>query len=155
MKKFLRILSLALSIVLVILVIVSCDKGESGTEKGDENVVSTSEKKEFKKDFNGRAFTVLGRDGSNLSIGQNFEIARDKCPDDAVGSAVWERNEKLKADYNFTVEQVIVSNTANAAQNEYLAESGKYDVVIYHPKDAFLHANDAYLTDLYDLENIF
>ncbi len=167
MKKFLRILSLILSLVFLLLIFASCDNGDSSTDdistttsattsvttEPNSDVSDPSEtEKEYIRDFNGRTFTVLGRDGSNTAIGKNFEISREAGSEDRVGQAVWERNKKLKNDYNLEVAQELVPNVSLAVHADAVAENSRYDVVIYQPSYAIQHANEAYLIDLYDLE---
>ncbi len=166
MKLFFRTFALIIALVMLLSVVASCDKGgadvdDNGVENATTTVVTTEPEateeggsEEVKRDFNGRTFTVLGRDGSNTAIGKNFEIVGDEDSMDRVSEAVFLRNEKLKRDYNFEIAQELVPNIATAARTDYLSENSKYDVVIYQPQVAVQHASDVFLLNLYDLESL-
>jgi len=160
MKKTIKLLSLVLAIMMLLPLVIACNKGnESGggaatSDPGTVNTDPTVVSKLPSMDWGGETFDILGRDGGNYVMFHNFEIWRESMDGTVVGDAVYTRNETLKKKYNFEVTEELVSNTATEVLTLYDAQDDVYDLVIYRPISVQAHASSGYLLDLNSLEYI-
>lgn len=154
MKKFIRILSLLLAIVMLASCFVACNdepdekesESQTTTDSTPDTEVGASKLPEM--DLGGITYTVLGGDHPDWVHLDNFEIAYDELPEDVVGQAVYNRNQKLKNDYNFTVVQTLAASTAETAKVALESGDDLYDLVLYKPVTVQAHAQEGYLLDL-------
>ena len=110
------------------------------------------------KDWGGKELIVIGTVNDVYPQLDNFEIARDELPDDVVGKAVWERNNALKAKYNFVVKQdrTVKSNVGSIdpVKDSYNKGEHLYDLVFRAPQGAFVLAQEGMLWDMRETEYI-
>ncbi len=151
--KIIRVLSFLIALVMLASCVVSCDDPDEPI-KESETVLDTVEtegdgSKLPDINWNGDSFRVLGRDGGTdyATIFHNFEIARDEYPEDVVGQAIFNRNNKLKEKYGFIVTQQLEFNVNEVAQVALESGDDLYDLIVYPASQAQVHAQSGYLLD--------
>ena len=94
MKRFIRIISFVIALLMVSSVFVACN-GDTGEVKETENnsassdtVATTNASALPSMNWEGAEYRVLGRD-YEIDMFRNFEVDRDEMPEDVVGIAVW------------------------------------------------------------------
>lgn len=159
MKKFIRLISFLLVIFIMECSFISCDNEDiTGNETESQSIVETDPIQDDSSlprlDLGGDAFNILGRDHPNYVHLDNFEISYDELPEDIVGQAVYNRNQKLKNDYNFVVTQSLAAQTNETAKIAYESGDDLYDLVLYVPLRVQAHAQEGYLVNLKGLEYV-
>lgn len=160
MKRTYRVIALLLVILMLIPMAVSCKKDDVDTP--DKTTATTTSPDPYatklpEKDWEGKELIVLGitnpdRDYSRMD---NFEISRDELPDDVVGKAVWERNNALKAKYNFVVKhEKSVDMPNSAVLDTYNKGEDLYDVAFATIAAGFSYAQRGMYKDLRETEYI-
>ena len=158
MKKTYRVLALFFALLMVACCFVGCkDKDKDNEETpGATTTVSSGEtttadeyaSKLPAMDWQEAIFMILGNELTS------FEIAREELPEDVVGKAVYERNDALRTQYNFMVQETLVADTFEEMKTRYAAGEDFYDAVIYTPTNAAKHAQERYFLDLRSLPHI-
>ena len=140
MKKFVRLVSLVLALLMMASVLVACtpdDKGNDEVTGGGEDTVATTEaateavvvSKLPEKNFGGAEYRILGTDATT-PVFENFEVDRAEMPSDVVGVAVWTRNEALKAKYGLDVVGTFNAFPDNVAKISLDSGDDLYDLII-------------------------
>ena len=98
--------------------LAACSKPDDSQGGAADTTVSSSPEADGKKElpklnFEGQEYRILARDSS---WAPNFEIYRDELPEDVVGKAVWERNNKLYEKYGITVAGTLSYDNNGAAK---------------------------------------
>ncbi|MBE6596687.1 MAG: hypothetical protein E7641_03355 [Ruminococcaceae bacterium] len=123
---------------------------DEGGETGD-GATTTEDRSVSKlpdKDWGGDSYSVLGRDGGVHVQFYNHEIAADTLNGEVVNDAVYTRNEMIKTKYNIIVQKTLRSDVYATADLLYKSGDDLYDLVIYVPKYAQMHAEQGFLSDL-------
>ena len=162
MKKFYRGLALMFALLMIVSTFIGCkgddSKDSESTTAATTEVASgdtTTDPKATKlpdMDWQEAEFMVLGNDETFHQ--KTYEIARDEMPDDVVGKAVYERNDKLREKYNFIVRETLVRDPATEMRIRYNSGEDYYDAVIYTPTEAAVDAQAGFLLDLNSIPHI-
>ncbi|MBE6531832.1 MAG: hypothetical protein E7679_07105 [Ruminococcaceae bacterium] len=160
MKIFCRIAAFALATVMLLSMLVSCAPTDGGEgEQGQNTQAATVETDPYAtklpdKDWEGKELLVIGVRNDVQEHFSNFEIARDELPDDVVGKAVWDRNNALKAKYNFVIKQELVEDMEKDLLGKYNTGTELYDLAFYAIDGGFIHAQQGFLKDLREVEYV-
>ena len=156
MKRFYRVMALVLALLMVLPAVVACKKDDGPQETTAQTVTTDEyETKLPAKDWGGKELIVIGTINDVYPQMSNFEIARDELPDDVVGKAVWERNNALKAKYNFVVKQdTTVTIPATSVQDSYNKGEHLYDLAFVGTNAGFARAEQGMFKDMRETEYI-
>ena len=158
MKRFYRIAAFALALIMLLPLLVSCKFG--GGEKEQQSTEATTLEvdpyatKLPDKDWEGKELLIIGVRNDVQPHFSNFEISRDELPDDVVGKAVWDRNNALKAKYNFVIKEELLENMETVLLGKYNTGTELYDLAFYAIDDGFIHAQQGFLKDLREVEYV-
>lgn len=132
MKAFIRVMSLILALLMVMPIVVACNKPDdqkdpNGTVASTTNQDGKSELPQI--DWDGAEYRVLGRGGAQ-AVFDNFEVDRDELPEDVVGVAVWNRNNAIKSKYNLDVVGTFEKTPIEQAKTFIDAGDDLYDLIL-------------------------
>ena len=169
MKKFVKLISLILALLMVLAAFAACGKKDDEKDKNDdpkdtvaktEDSGGTDDSTESETvapitpiDWEGREYRILGRE-SDTDWHRNWEIWRETLPDDIVGKSVWNRNQALLEKFNIKVVGYLEKKEADAATTSINSGTDLYDLIIMKPEAHHPHAMNGDLLDLYTLEYI-
>ena len=132
MKKFIKILSLMLAILMISSTLVACGDQSDKQNKDKQNAASGEGGNGSALpavDWEGQEYRIIGRDYTENNF-KNFEIDRDEMPGDVVGIAVWNRNVILKQKYGLDVVGTLVDEPGQEAKVFLDAGDDLYDLVV-------------------------
>ena len=165
---FVRCISFVIVILMLAAVFSACAKKDDvDTNKNDnvnkDTVASTSGDGDGTEsetvpditplDWDGREYRILGRQ-SSTPWATNWEVWRETVPEDAVGKAVWQRNQNILEKYNIYVKGYLETSTVNVANTMFASGEDLYDLTIMFPENHHPFAIKGYLIDLYNLDYI-
>ena len=168
MKKFVKIISLILALLMITAAFASCGKKDDGDEKGTQssdtvaqtsNDGTTVEQTTKVPDvevinWNGKEYRILGKLNTMWSWGNSFEVSRDEMPEDVVGKAVWNRNKDIEDNYGIKVKGFFESSYNAAATTALDAGEDLYDLLLISPESYLNLALKGQLLDLLKLKYI-
>ena len=165
MKKFVKVISLIMALLMVAAVFAACgkknedDKKEpvgsdvATTQQGGDD--ATTEVPDIEViNWEGREYRILGYDSTTYAWAQHFEVWRQEMPDDVMGKAVWERNITLRDNYGIEVVGCLENGATALAATTLEAGEDLYDLLLIAPEAFHPHASKGYMIDLYNLEYI-
>lgn len=135
MKKFIKIMSLVLALLMVTSVLLACDNNDNNDDPSKDSVVATTdaETKAQSKlpamNWGGVDYRVLGTDATT-KVFENFEVYRAEMPEDVVGVAVWNRNSTLLDKYGLNVTGTFYAEPGNVAKVSLDSGDDLYDLII-------------------------
>jgi len=161
-----KILALLLALLTVSSVLAGCSTGDTGTSSNDttdvqqsqETTAETTEagpKLELEvKDWEGRQFRVLGRDGNANKQFNNFEIDAAEQTGEIIVDAVYKRNADIKEKYNVEVKGVYDAAPITALQKYVNAGEDAVELGFNVLNDIKTLATGGYLVEMSDLPHV-
>lgn len=162
MKKFIKITSFVLALIMIAAVFASCAKkdgdgaestgpqvqtsGNGGNDVADLEVI----------DWGGMEYRVLGRsnEANGYSWAWHFEVDREEMSEDVVGKAVWERNLKMRETYGIEVKSYLESDCNDKADIALGSGDDLYDLMLLSPEKFTPLSKQGYMLDLFSLDYI-
>ena len=144
MKKFIKVLSLVLALLMVASVFFACDTDDKNNDDvskdsgaaNSDSVAATTDGAETKPqsklpetNWGGVDYRVLGTDATT-KVFENFEVYRAEMPEDVVGVAVWNRNQTLSSKYGLNVVGTFSATPDSVAKVALDAGDDLYDLII-------------------------
>ena len=160
MKRFVRLVSFALALIMLASVFVACGEPSSSVEDGTKpNGQSGTEEVLFYEDlpdinWENAEYRILGRDFEENNF-KNFEVDYEEMPEDVVGLAVWNRNAAIKAKYGLDIVGKFV-NEATTATAKLSLETGddQYDLILCPNNQFHSFALQGYLINISELKYV-
>ena len=156
MKKFIRILSFILAVVMLSSAFVAC--GNSNVNNND-NEASTDVNASGKKpltgmNWDGETYRILGHQDDNKGF-HDFGIDYDEMPEDIVGLAAWNRNNVVKDKYGLDVVGTLTSSEVHEEAAIFLGSGDDlYDLIICSNSKFLALAMEGYLVNINELEYV-
>ena len=156
MKKFVKIVSLALAILMIAAAFAACgkkddDKGNKGpttvTPGGDDNSIEVIY-------WDNTEYRILGKDSTSYEWAKHFEVFREELPEDTVGKAVWERNLHIRDTYGINVKGYLKTDCNEVANTTLESGEDEYDLMLLAPEKFQPLATKGFFLDLYKLDYI-
>ena len=154
MKVIVRITALMLALLMLASLFAACGNESKPTKKPAGTVAVTDGVKSLSSiNWGGEEYRVLGNQSDNKGF-HNFEIDYEEMPEDVVGLAVWNRNNKIKEVYGLDIVGTLVDTAADTAQLFLDAGEDTYDLIVVHNRVVLNFATKGYLANLNKVEYI-
>ena len=155
MKKFVKIISLVLVILVIAAAFAACGKKDDGKgNKGPSTVTGETDNGIEVIYWDNREYRVLGKDSSTYQWAQHFEVYREELPEDTVGRAVWERNNLISEIYGIEVKGYLKDDCNEVAATTLESGEDEYDLMLLSPEKFQPLATKGFFLDLYKLDHI-
>ena len=161
MKKFIKITSFIIALIMIATVFASCGKRDGdGSESTGAQVQTSGDGTKVPDleviDWGGMEYRVLGRsnDANGYSWSWHFEVDRESIPEDVVGKAVWERNLEMSTNYGIEVKSYLKSDCNGHADTVFGSGDDLYDLMLLSPEKFTPLSVQGYMLDLYSLDYI-
>ena len=166
MKKFVKIISLILALLMITAAFAACGKkdDEEGdkpedtaaqTAGGDSTSEETTSVPDIEvKNWEGREYRILGKLNATYAWANSFEVSREELPEDVVGKAIWDRNKDMELNYGIVVKGIFEESYNAAASTALNSGEDLYDLLLISPESYHPHALNGFLLDLMKLEYI-
>lgn len=170
MKKFAKIISLVLAMLMLASSFASCGKKDDDNKEDTKDTVANTGNAGGSKDSNGDTkvsdiavqywdgmeYRILGREQgtSGNSWAEHFEVWREDIPEDVVGKAVWKRNLDISQTYGINVKGYLTSDYMSVADTALRSGEDLYDLMLLVPEGFNPLAINGYMLDLYKLNYI-
>ena len=104
--------------------------------------------------FEGHKFTVLTR-GTSSSVWYSRDIYAKELTGEVISDAVYKRNKKIEAQYNFEIVEVGSDDVGTQAKNSIQSQTDEFDMIAGRVKDHMTSLiTQGYLLDLNTIERI-
>jgi hypothetical protein len=143
MKKFVKVISLIMALLMVAAVFAACGKKDDDDKKPEESGIATTKQDASDdttevpdieiRDWEGREYRILGKDSTTYAWAQHFEVYRDEMPEDVMGKAVWNRNTALKDNYGIKVVGILDEKCDNLAALTLESGEDLFDLLLLAP----------------------
>lgn len=157
MKKFIKILSLVLALLMISSAFVACDQSKQNDDKQTSAPQGGGAAALPEMNWEGQEYRIFGRDFTENNF-KNFEIDRDEMPEDVVGLAVWNRNATLMTKYGIDVVGTLVDvgsgKVSNNAKIFLDAGDDLYDLIICNNDGFQVFATEGQLVNISNLNYI-
>ena len=172
MKKFVKIVSLILAILMITAVFAACGKKDDDKKEDPKDTSANTKNEGSSGDvsdgttkvpdievqyWDNKEYRILGRTDTDLatySWAQHFEVYREEMPEDVVGKAVWKRNNDILQTYGIDVQGYLSKDFNSIAQTTLEAGEDLYDLMLLFPERFHPLAVKGYMLDLYKLDYI-
>lgn len=161
MKKFTKLVSLILALIMIAATFASCGKKEVDDEKTTAGTTLPPADESTKVsdieviDWGGMEYRILGKDHASYDIFTSFEVWREgDIPEDVVGKAVWERNQDMAQNYGINVVGYLRQDCNGAAALALSSGDDLYDLMLLSPEAFNPFAMKGQLCDIYSLPYI-
>ena len=167
MKKFVKIISLMLALLMIATAFAACSEKKEDDKDTDPkdsvaqttNGDSTSEQTTKVPDievvnWDGREYRILGRLNTTYAWANSFEVSRDEMPEDVVGKAVWNRNNDIRDNYGIEVKGIFSDSQNSDADTALASGEDLYDLLLTPPERYLPNAQKGYLYDIAKLKYI-
>lgn len=154
-KTFVRLLCAIIVIVILLPTVIACKKEEI-PEESDSQDVSTSQESDgnaptpYMDDFGGYEFKVLTRKGGTF---ESNDITAD-LTGSVVDQAVYQRNARLKQEYNFQIVETKESNYVDVAKAQGSSGAHVYDMWSFAMDGMASLAQEGYLYNLNEVKGL-
>lgn len=160
MKKFVKLISLVLALIMIIATFASCAKKDGGEETKETTKAPTGEGGVADLeviDWGGQEYRILGKYHSTYNWGNSFEVwcgEKNEIPEDVVGKAVWNRNQDMLQNYGIKVVGNLQESANDAAKTAIDSGDDLYDLMLISPEAFHPFAIAGSLLDLNTLDYI-
>ena len=160
MKKFVKLISLVLALIMIIATFASCTKKDGGEESKETTKAPTVEGGVADLeviDWGGQEYRILGKYHSSYNWGNSFEVwcgEKNEIPEDVVGKAVWNRNQDMLQNYGIKVVGNLQESANDAAKTAIGSGDDLYDLMLISPEAFHPFAIEGSLIDLRTLDYI-
>ena len=151
MKKFIRVLSLVLAVLMLSSMFVACGDTQQDNNGGND---ATTVAGLDSMNWGGEEYRVLGRKEGEGNMFTNFEIDREEMSDDVVGQEVWNRNANVMAKYGLDVVGTLDQSPASTARVFLEAGDDQYDLMMLPTTSFQSFAMEGYLLNMNELDYI-
>ena len=160
MKKFVKLISLVLALLMIIATFAACKKKGGGEETTTGTKAPTVESGEAGIeviDWGGQEYRILGKNSTSYKWATSFEVwcgEENKMPEDVVGKAVWTRNQDMLQNYGIKVVGYLEEKTNDKAKTAIESGDDLYDLMLLSPEAFHPFAIEGSLLDLNTLDYI-
>lgn len=161
MKKFVKLISLVLALLMIIATFAACakkDGGEETTAAGTKAPTVEGGVADIEViNWDGQEYRILGKNSSSYNWATSFEVwcgEENKIPEDVVGKAVWNRNQDMLQNYGIKVVGYLDKNYNDTAKTAIDSGDDLYDLMLLSPEAFHPFAIAGSLIDLNTLDYI-
>ena len=169
MKKFVKLISLVLALLMVAAAFAACDKGgDKDKDKDKESVATTNPGGNVTggdtkvpdlvvMDWEGQEYRILGKESTTYPWARHFEVwcgTDGEMPEDVMGKAVWERNQEMLQDYGIDVVGYLDEKCNDLAKTALESGEDLYDLMLLSPEAFNPFAIEGKLIDIRALNYI-
>ena len=166
MKKYVKIVSLILALIMTLAVFSACGQKEDEKEDPKDSVADTKDVQTSDTqteattkvpdigviDWDGREYRILAKDHAQYDIFTSFEVWRQEMTEDVVGKAVWKRNQDILENYGIDVVGYLKQDCNSIASTTLESGEDIYDLMILSPEAFNPFAMKGQLYNIYELD---